>query len=249
MKKNNYCPFCKKTHEVEVVKEATTAIVKDENVLYNKEYCICPVHNKKFETKAQENKNELLLKDTYKKEHYLLTSEELKAIRKSYDLTQEEFALILGWGSVTISRYESKDIQNEKYDKILRNIENNPYILYGYFQLNEFVFKEERREEIKKKLLSKLPIDGIDTIENKLKFIVGFYQKKQLDIAIEEMSELTKELCKFKRGRTNIEEIKEETADVLLMLKQIMFYFNFNKKEIDDIIKKKIERTIERMDE
>ena len=57
MKKNNYCPFCKKTHEVEVVKEATTAIVKDENVLYNKEYCICPVHNKKFETKAQENKN------------------------------------------------------------------------------------------------------------------------------------------------------------------------------------------------
>lgn len=43
----------------------------------------------------------------------------------------------------------------------------------------------------------------------------------QLWMVIEEMSELTKEICKFKRGKDNFLEIADEMADVYIMLEQL----------------------------
>lgn len=47
----------------------------------------------------------------------------------------------------------------------------------------------------------------------------------QIIVAIEEMAELIKELCKQLRGRDNLEEIAEEIADVNITLagQQILF--------------------------
>lgn len=44
---------------------------------------------------------------------------------------------------------------------------------------------------------------------------------QQMMVAIEEMAELTKELCKNIRGRKNKENIAEEIADVQIMLEQM----------------------------
>lgn len=44
---------------------------------------------------------------------------------------------------------------------------------------------------------------------------------QQMMICIEEMAELTKELCKNMRGRKNKENIAEEIADVQIMLEQM----------------------------
>lgn len=43
----------------------------------------------------------------------------------------------------------------------------------------------------------------------------------QLIVAIEELSELEKELCKFLRGKKNFAAAAEEYADVQIMLEQI----------------------------
>ena len=48
----------------------------------------------------------------------LLTSDEIVAIRESHGLSQADLAKLLGWGEATISRYESKAIQDEAYLKI-----------------------------------------------------------------------------------------------------------------------------------
>ena len=42
----------------------------------------------------------------------------------------------------------------------------------------------------------------------------------QLNVAVEEFSELTKEICKYKRGEDNIDRITEEMADCYIMLQQ-----------------------------
>lgn len=44
----------------------------------------------------------------------------------------------------------------------------------------------------------------------------------QMLVAIEELSELQKELCKNRRGRENQTNIAEEIADVQIMLEQMM---------------------------
>lgn len=47
----------------------------------------------------------------------------------------------------------------------------------------------------------------------------------QVDMCIEECSELIQALCKYKRGKGNISNIKEEIADVYIMIKQMEILF------------------------
>ncbi|WP_328291103.1 hypothetical protein [Longicatena caecimuris] len=78
--------------------------------------------------------------------------------------------------------------------------------------------------------------------------VIGKYgEEAQLDMAIEEMSELTKEICKAKRGEHNHDAIVEELADVLITLDQLQIICNINSKELADIKFKKVERLEERL--
>lgn len=47
----------------------------------------------------------------------------------------------------------------------------------------------------------------------------------QVHMVFEEMAELQKALCKFERGKPDIENIAEEIADVQIMLEQITQFF------------------------
>lgn len=69
--------------------------------------------------------------------------------------------------------------------------------------------------------------------------------KHQILIAVEELSELQKELIKYLRNKDNQDHISEEMADVYIMLYQLRLIFKNNKK-IDQYIKKKTKRTQQR---
>lgn len=74
-------------------------------------------------------------------------------------------------------------------------------------------------------------------------------QDSQLDKAIEEMSELTKAICDIKREETvqNTVNVIEETADVFIMMIQMMIMFGVN--EVDNLIEVKLARLKERMED
>lgn len=69
----------------------------------------------------------------------------------------------------------------------------------------------------------------------------------QLIVAMEEFSELTKELCKYLRGQGDIEHIKEEMADCQIMLAQLRIIFDI--KDLQPQILEKLERLEKRLDE
>lgn len=50
----------------------------------------------------------------------------------------------------------------------------------------------------------------------------------QVMMAIEEMSELTKELCKLGRGKGKLDRIVDEIADVTIMCEQLRQFFSLN---------------------
>jgi len=58
-------------------------------------------------------------------------------------------------------------------------------------------------------------------------------QNEQLMVAIEEMSELTKELTKMSRGNGSTMKLTEEIADVSICLEQIKLFFNIEDKDIE----------------
>lgn len=71
----------------------------------------------------------------------------------------------------------------------------------------------------------------------------------QLIMAIEEMSELTKEITKWFRGKRNREEMAGEMADVIIMMEQLKLTFSITDDEINSIVEAKTERLKSRLRE
>ena len=76
--------------------------------------------------------------------------------------------------------------------------------------------------------------------------IKNYGKHMQQMVAIEEMSELIKELVKFNRGAENQPHIAEEIADVLIMLEQLMIMFD-NESDVNVFIEQKLFRLKFRM--
>lgn len=67
----------------------------------------------------------------------------------------------------------------------------------------------------------------------------------QAAMAVEECSELTNAICKFRRGRVSDDNIITEIADVMIMCEQLASYFGKDKVALEK--KKKLERLEERL--
>lgn len=68
----------------------------------------------------------------------------------------------------------------------------------------------------------------------------------QIKMVLEEMSELQKEICKYWRGRENVEAIAEEVADVEIMLAQLKMIFGIE-TSVKNITLRKIKRLAVRL--
>lgn len=70
----------------------------------------------------------------------------------------------------------------------------------------------------------------------------------QMIVAIEELSELQKELTKALRNKIDRVAILEEYVDVMIMLEQIKILYELNDKDINLMKKMKLDRLRERLE-
>ena len=75
-----------------------------------------------------------------------------------------------------------------------------------------------------------------------------YSEKAQKLMAIEEMSELTKEICKDFRGKLNREHLIEEIVDVIITIDQLMMMYEISGDEIEQMRERKFERLKERLE-
>lgn len=80
------------------------------------------------------------------------------------------------------------------------------------------------------------------------KAISTYGEKAQKLMAIEEMSELTKEICKDFRGKLDREHLIEEMADVTITIDQLMMMYKITFEEIQKVRERKFERLKERLE-
>lgn len=85
-------------------------------------------------------------------------------------------------------------------------------------------------------------------MEELKRIIETFGDSAQKVVAIEEMSELIKEICKDMRGKTNRDGMIEEIADVQIMLWQLRAMYHIDSSELEAVIRYKIKRTLQRID-
>lgn len=157
------CPLCDKTHEVEERKRVTSIVLKGEEITYQERFYFCvnaDEDENEFESGAMANENLLNARNAYRIKKGLLTSYEIVEIRENYGLSQVDLAKLMGWGEATISRYESKAIQDEAYDTMLRLIKDNPLQALEFLKKNADKFTTMKRLEIRSKIVEKLDSYG-----------------------------------------------------------------------------------------
>lgn len=94
-------------------------------------------------------------------------------------------------------------------------------------------------------MIKELCIFDKNVIEEAIK---TFGEENQKIVAIEELSELQKELTKDLRGQGNSYNLAEEFADVLIMLHQLIQMYDIEKK-VDIYWDHKLEKLKERINE
>lgn len=164
------CPICDKLHEIEERTRIAKTIIKGEEISYEESYYICQngdEEENEFATGKLENENLLNARNAYRKAHGLLTSNDIVAIREKYGLSQVDLAKLLGWGEATISRYESKAIQDDAYDNMLRIIRDNPLAVMELLQKKGEQFTGLKKLSIKQKIMENHDEDGREYLQRK----------------------------------------------------------------------------------
>lgn len=87
-----------------------------------------------------------------------------------------------------------------------------------------------------------------EVIDTYKQAISAYGEKAQKLMAIEEMSELTKEICKDFRGMLDREHLIEEIADVTITIYQLLMMYEIGDNEIQQMCERKVERLKERLE-
>jgi HTH-type transcriptional regulator / antitoxin MqsA len=115
------CQICG-SHDTEVVSQVETFEYKGQKIAVP-EYTKISCHNCGESVPVEDavKRSVSILRDVQRTIDGLLTGSEIKAIRKSFGKTQEEFSDILGGGKKAFARYETGKIaQSKPMDKLLR---------------------------------------------------------------------------------------------------------------------------------
>ena len=146
------CPMCDETHLVEKRTRTSKVNIKGETIEYLETYYRCTEDEESFAFIPAKLMDENLFaaRNAYRVAHGLLTSQEIVQLRKKFGLTQKELALLLGWGEITITRYETKQIQNETHDSMLKAVRKNALEARKLLERNKDSFEVNRYLEILK---------------------------------------------------------------------------------------------------
>lgn len=181
MKRLSYCPVCEKEHEFKIVENPIKLSIKNEEVECLQKFYVCCETGEQieFENGKLANENLLALRDAYREKHNLMTSKQIRNLREKYGLTQSELANILDWGEITITRYETKQIQDEAHNDILFLLDSDPKEVFDRLQIHIDDFSEERYEYLKEIVIKQIQTTGIRNTKRKLlkEMYAGFDSK------------------------------------------------------------------------
>ena len=90
--------------------------------------------------------------------------------------------------------------------------------------------------------MNKIPYE--QRVQTYINAFIHFGEEMQMVVALEELSEVQKEICKVMRGKPDLDHLAEEIADATIMLEQIRLLFNLN-----DLVCEKMDEKVQRLDD
>lgn len=149
-----YCPYCKKEVEYKIEKRELKEFRGIEvNTFEN--VAICNECNQDLYVNEIENENNERIYKIYREKANIINAEDIIKLREKYDISQRELTSILGFGKMTINRYERGGLPTKSqsdYIKLL--IENDDKFIekvkeaYEKNNINEKTYNKIISEEV-----------------------------------------------------------------------------------------------------
>lgn len=142
------CPECGgKESNIENKQEVIS--VKGENIAVESLIRVCTCGTELFDEQLDE---ETLSKayDIYRTNHDILSPDQIKIIRETYGLSQRTLGKLLGWGEVTVHRYESGAIPDASHNLMLKALRNPEIVSDFLFESKEAIPKSTFRRAAEK---------------------------------------------------------------------------------------------------
>lgn len=140
------CPNCEKETEIELVRTKEVVEVRGEPIEVDAEFFKCTECGVDFES-TQGPDSLTLAYQEYRHRHEMLQPQQIRDWRKQYGLTQNELSKILGWGGVTLSRYENGALHSEAHEKILR-LSMEPHNLMTLIEETPDALPDDKRDRL-----------------------------------------------------------------------------------------------------
>ena len=175
MKKSVYCLPCRKTVEADVVERKETYTVKGESIEILAQVAVCPQCNQDLYDDELDSQTQQSVFNQYRQKHGLLTPEEIRRIREKYKLSQKAFSRLIGFGEVTIHRYELGSIQEKTHDLLIRQAEDADFI-HRRYEENPKAVKSHEKKAFEKRLADLLPKKQPNVLSPE----VSFYKNRDI---------------------------------------------------------------------
>ena len=156
--KGDFCPNCDEYTDVTIRTEKEVYNVRGEPIEIEAELAICQKCGASIFDEERDSRNLEIAYRRYREKHNLLSPDEIRRTREKYGLSQRALSRLLGWGEITIHRYESGAIQDNVHDSTLRLIED-PRNMQKIFEANRSKLPSYTAARLEKRIASFLQED------------------------------------------------------------------------------------------
>lgn len=162
-----YCPYCKKEVKYRIEKRNIKEF-KGIEVNTFENVAICNECNEDLYVNEIENENNERIFKIYRKIANIITPQDIVNLRNKYDISQRELTAILGFGKMTINRYERGGLPSKSqsdYIKLLIDNEtefvNRVKTAYEKNEISEKTYKKIISNDVEKAISKKEVQDNI----------------------------------------------------------------------------------------
>lgn len=142
-----YCEFCGKEVKTKIITKKETFYVREDAFEIDAKVMVCAecgeeIFNEKLDTETLNS-----VYDKYRKKHNLLSPDEIKKIRKQYELSRKDFAKLLNWDDKAIRRYENGAVQTQQQNDLLLFL-REPNNMRTYLTKKKITLSEKQIAEL-----------------------------------------------------------------------------------------------------
>jgi len=169
------CPICEEHTEVTLRVDKETYNVRGEPTEIEADIAICQKCGAKIFDEERDSRNLEKAYSLYRKNHNLLPPDKIRTIREKYGLSQRALSRLLGWGEITIHRYENGAIQDNVHDSTLRLIED-PQNMQKFFEANWNKLPSHTTARLERRIVGFLQEDEEKTFQISFERLVSHQQ-------------------------------------------------------------------------